>query len=91
MGASLATAVRQAWPPDKLVALASELAASKDEAIKMRALEWLSNRGHGQVPTTIDAQLTQGQPALDSERVLARLSTEALRELVAAAEDDGDG
>jgi hypothetical protein len=38
---TLARAVREAWPPERLVELASELAASADESIRMRALEWL--------------------------------------------------
>jgi hypothetical protein len=85
MHQSLAMAVRNAWPPERLVELATELASSPDESIRLRALEWLADRGHGKVPTTIDATLTQGTP-LDSERLLARLSTEALRELAAASD-----
>jgi len=81
---SLARAVREAWPTDRLVALASTLAESEDEGVRMRALEWLSDRGHGKAPTVIDATVSQGAPQLDSERVLSRLSDGALHELLAA-------
>ena len=57
---TLARAVREAWPVERLVELASQLAASEDDSIRLRALEWLSARGHGAVPQVVDLHASAG-------------------------------
>ena len=75
VGDSLAAAVRASWPPEKLVELATRLAASEDESIAMRALEWLSDRSAGKVATSIDLTARSGDAV---DRPLAGVETEEL-------------
>jgi hypothetical protein len=85
VGTTLAEAVRERWPPGRLVALASSLAQSKSAAIKLRAIEWLADRGYGRQATepTVAVNIANGMSAHAAllEQVCSEVPTRRLGRL----------
>jgi hypothetical protein len=50
VGRSLAYAIRNRFPPERIVDIAEDLIASEDERVRMVALQFLVDRGFGKVP-----------------------------------------
>ena len=85
----IARAIRkQTGDGAELVAFYLEVFRDEDEPVilRMKAAEWLADRGWGKAMQSIDVAV-QAMP-IDASAVMARLSTEALRELAEAAEQD---
>jgi hypothetical protein len=76
VGAALATAIREKWPPTRIMTLCERLAASEDDRAVMQLVQWLSDRGYGKVPDVIEAK----EPISDdeAERILSELVKERL-------------
>lgn len=79
-GESLAEVVRQKWPPDKLVDEMSKHADSTNEAVAIRAKEWLAERGYGPAPKQVDVTVSGG----DAPIRWGEMPLEKRRELAAA-------
>lgn len=50
VGKSLAYAIRNRFPPERIVDIAEKLVESDDERVSMVALQFLTDRGFGKVP-----------------------------------------
>jgi hypothetical protein len=70
---------------ERLIDMAEQLATSDNEDTRRWALQWLSERGHGKV--TDKLEVSRGDDDEQDEEDLDSLSTEQLRELVAAERD----
>jgi len=89
-GNALAECVRMLVDPRELVARAAQLAQSKDERVALGALTWLRDSAYPKPEQRLDLYVEASDSrTLDSQRVIAELSTEALRELLTIAERTG--
>lgn len=94
---TLAGAVRAAFPVERLIAMAEQLATSASEDTRKWALQWLSERGHGKTPDRMELGPagSMGADEAEDER-LSRLPPDKLREALAkrreldALLDEGD-
>lgn len=56
VGESLASAMRHKFPPDRICELAEKLATTAEsDQVRLSALQFIAERGHGKVTTVIDA------------------------------------
>lgn len=84
-GESLAEAVRQKWPPEKLVERMTELAASDDERVAEAAVRWLADRGYGKAVELVDVGVTGMDPASAALLAAVRMTPHERRK---ALDDD---
>jgi hypothetical protein len=74
VGESLAAAVRQKFPPDRLLEIAEKLIASKDSADVKYAHGWLTDRGYGKAPIEVNLgradELDDDDPSLLTDQEL---------------------
>jgi hypothetical protein len=102
VGQTLASALRDRLPVEKLVEVAETLLASDDESIRFKTLQLVFDRAHGKVLTTVEVtgEMSPAQSALlaalqltpeDRRRRFAELDAEDQAALEAGPLVDDDG
>ena len=83
VGLALATAVRQKWPPDRIVDLAEQLLLSEDSdsKVKLGVLTFLADRGYGKPVETVEVKTELTDDEYTAE--LAEIAREHVRSLPA--------
>lgn len=73
-------AVRKEFPVDKILELVRDFLASDDEEIRLKAFQWLAERGYGKALQPVDVDVTVTAKDLTDRELIGELA-EAFKEL----------